>query len=218
MNDSHPDHAPADTDDLMEPSAVTLPHTPAEDVLGVLTGTWLASLGLHLLYEAHAVTGGTAGLSLLITYAAALPLPVVLLLANVPFFALALWKKGLQFTVRSVIAVALLSFFTAIHAEMIPSPDLAPVYGIVTGNLLAGTGILILFRHGSSLGGFSVLALIAQEQAGLRAGYVQMALDVLVVLAAILVVPWDNVLLSAMGAVILNIVLAFNHRPERYRA
>lgn len=218
MNDSHAEHPSAADEDPTEPTAVTLPHTPAEDVLGVLTGTWLASLGLHLLYEAHAVTGGTAGLSLLITYAVALPLPVVLLLANVPFFALALWKKGVQFTVRSVIAVALLSSFTAIHAEMIPSPDLAPVYGIVTGNLLAGTGILILFRHGSSLGGFSVLALIAQEQAGLRAGYVQMALDVLVVLAAILVVPWDNVLLSAMGAVILNIVLAFNHRPERYRA
>ncbi|MBA4610000.1 YitT family protein [Aeromicrobium sp. Marseille-Q0843] len=218
MNDSHPDHAPADTDDLMEPSAVTLPHTPAEDVLGVLTGTWLASLGLHLLYEAHAVTGGTAGLSLLITYAVALPLPAVLLLANLPFFALALWKKGWRFTVRSVIAVALLSLFTAVHAEMIPSPDLAPVYGIATGNLLAGVGILILFRHGSSLGGFSVLALIAQEQAGLRAGYVQMALDLLVVLAALLVVPWDNVLLSALGAVILNVVLAFNHRPERYRA
>lgn len=218
MNDSHPDLESTEADDPTEPTAVTLPHTPAEDILGVLTGTWLASLGLHLLHEAHAVTGGTAGLSLLLTYAAPVALPLMLLVVNVPFFALAAWKKGWRFTIRSIIAVALLSLFTAVHAEMIPSPDLAPVYGIATGNLLAGVGILILFRHGSSLGGFSVLALIAQEQAGLRAGYVQMGLDVLVVLAALLVVPWDNVLLSALGAVILNIVLAFNHRPGRYRA
>lgn len=218
MNDSHPERSSAEAGDPTEPTAVTLPHTPAEDVLGVLTGTWLASLGLHLLHEAHAVTGGTAGLSLLLTYAAPVPLPLMLLLVNVPFFALAAWKKGWSFTIRSIIAVALLSLFTAIHAAMIPSPDFAAVYGIATGNLLAGVGILILFRHGSSLGGFSVLALIAQEQAGLRAGYVQMALDVLVVLAALLVVPLDRVLLSVLGAVILNIVLAFNHRPERYRA
>jgi uncharacterized membrane-anchored protein YitT (DUF2179 family) len=143
---------------------------------------------------------------------------LILILVNVPFFALALWKKGWSFTFRSAVAVALLAAFTALHGEMIPSPDLAPVYGVATGNLLAGVGILILFRHGSSLGGFSVLALIAQEQAGLRAGYVQMALDVVVVVSALLVVPWDNVLLSALGAVILNLVLAFNHRPERYRA
>ncbi|MCD9153231.1 YitT family protein [Aeromicrobium duanguangcaii] len=223
MNDSaphHPSHDTADTPDVpdTEPSAVTLPHTAAEDVLGVLTGTWLASLGLHLLHEAHAVTGGTAGLSLLVTYAAPYSLSLVLVLVNLPFFALALWKKGWQFTLRSAIAVGLLSAFTALHGEMIPSPGLEPVYGVLTGNILAGVGILILFRHGSSLGGFSVLALIAQERAGLRAGYVQMALDVLVVVAALLVVPWDNVLLSAAGAVVLNLILAFNHRPERYRA
>jgi len=203
---------------MTAPSSVTLPHTPLEDVLGVLTGTWLASLGLHLLHEAHAVTGGTAGLSLLITYAVPWSLSIVLVLVNLPFFVLAVWKKGWGFTARSVVAVALLSVFTALHAELVPAPDLEPLYGIVTGNLLAGVGILILFRHGSSLGGFSVLALIAQEQAGLRAGYVQMVLDVLVVVGALLVVPVGGVLLSALGAVILNVVLAFNHRPERYRA
>lgn len=203
---------------MTEPTAVTLPHTRFEDLLGVLTGTWLASLGLHLLHSSHAVTGGSAGLALLVTYVVPLSLPVVLLLTNVPFFALALWKKGVSFTVRSVIAVALLSLFTAVHARFIPVPDIDPVYAIATGNLLAGAGILILFRHGSSLGGFSVVALIAQERAGLRAGYVQMALDVLVILGALLVVPLGNVLLSAAGAVILNVVLAFNHRPGRYRA
>ncbi|MBC9225416.1 YitT family protein [Aeromicrobium sp. 636] len=218
MTDSQHEPTSPESFDTTEPTAVTIPHTPAEDILGVLTGTWLASLGLHLLHEAHAVTGGTAGLSLLLTYAFPVALPLMLIVVNLPFFALAAWKKGWRFTFRSIVAVGLLSAFTSVHGQLIPSPDLAPVYGVLTGNILAGVGILILFRHGSSLGGFSVLALIAQEQAGLRAGYVQMALDVLVVVAALLVVPWDNVLLSAAGAVVLNLILAFNHRPERYRA
>ncbi len=45
-----------------------------------------------------------------------------------------------------------------------------------------------------------------------------MSLDVVVILVALAVVAPANVLLSAMGAVVLNIVLAFNHRPGRYRA
>jgi hypothetical protein len=36
------------------------------------------------------------------------------------------------------------------------------------------------------------------------------------VLASFLVVDPDVVALSALGAVVLNVVLAFNHRPGRY--
>ncbi|MGO2823999.1 MAG: YitT family protein, partial [Brachybacterium alimentarium] len=61
-------------------------------------------------------------------------------------------------------------------------------------------------------------ALILQERAGLRAGYVQMALDVAVILLSLLVLNIPQVLLSALGGVILNVVLALNHRPGRYRA
>ena len=60
------------------------------------------------------------------------------------------------------------------------------------------------------------LALVLQERAGLRAGYVQMGFDVLIVLASLTVVsPWI-VLLSALGAVVLNLVLAMNHKAGRY--
>lgn len=194
------------------------PHSPAEDVLGMLTGTFLASLGLHLLETSEAVTGGTAGLALLLTHATPLSLSWLFPLVNVPFFALAAWKKGWSFTLRTLLAVVAVSAFAPLHAAMIPVPELAPLYGVVAGNLLAGVGLLVLFRHGASLGGFNILALILQERAGLRAGYVQMGMDLCVVLTALTVVPVQNVLLSALGAVVLNIVLAFNHRPGRYRA
>ena len=74
----------------------------------------------------------------------------------------------------------------------------------------------MLFRHKSSLGGFNILALIMQERFGIRAGYVQMSLDIIIVAASLTVVSPTAVLLSATGAVILNLVLAINHRPGRY--
>lgn len=39
-----------------------------------------------------------------------------------------------------------------------------------------------------------------------------------VILLALTVVAPLNVLYSALGAVLLNLVLALNHRPGRYRA
>ena len=48
------------------------------------------------------------------------------------------------------------------------------------------------------------------------ASYPQVVLDLMVVLGSLAVLPWPSVAFSALGAVILNLVIAFNHRPDRY--
>ncbi|GAA4727123.1 YitT family protein [Isoptericola chiayiensis] len=198
------------------PETTGVKHTRFEDALGILTGTFVVSLGLYLLESVSAVTGGTAGLSLLVSYVAPLPFAALFALVNLPFFLLAITKKGWSFTLRTGAAIALVSAFSVLHPAVFGTVDLPPLYGVLAGNTLAGVGLLILFRHRSSLGGFNILALIAQERLGWRAGYVQMALDTTVVLVALTVVPVTTVLLSALGAVLLNLVLAMNHRPGRY--
>jgi uncharacterized membrane-anchored protein YitT (DUF2179 family) len=80
------------------------------------------------------------------------------------------------------------------------SAPIAPPHSRVEDALGLVTGVYIV-----SLGIF-----------GLRAGYVQMGLDVAVVLGSFFVVDPGIVVLSALGAVVLNVVLAFNHRPGRY--
>jgi uncharacterized membrane-anchored protein YitT (DUF2179 family) len=62
----------------------------------------------------------------------------------------------------------------------------------------------------------NTLALLAQERFGWRAGYVQLGLDAVVIIASLTIVPTLVVALSAAGAVVLNLVLALNHRPGRY--
>lgn len=193
-----------------------VPHTAVEDALGLATGVIAASLGVFILRSVHAATGGTAGLSLLLSYATSVPFQVLFVLVNLPFFALALWKKGVGFTARSLVCVAAVSLLVPVHGDLLRLGTPDRTYGVVVGNLLTGIGLLVLFRHGSSLGGFNIVALLAQEKAGLRAGYVQMFLDGCVVFGTLFVVDATTMLLSAAGAVILNAVLAFNHRPGRY--
>jgi uncharacterized membrane-anchored protein YitT (DUF2179 family) len=200
----------------MSTPTVAPPHTRKENVLGLLTGVYVVSLGVYFIQTCGAVTGGTAGLSLLLSYATPLGFGWLFVLINLPAFVVAAWQKGVGFTVRSLVCVVGVSLATRLQAEMLGLDSLDRTYGVVAGNLLAGAGLVILFRHGASLGGFNVFALLMQERLGLRAGYVQMALDVAVVLGAFLVVDPDVVALSALGAVVLNIVLAFNHRPGRY--
>ena len=146
------------------------------------------------------------------------PLPFALgyVVVNVPFVVLAVLRRGWRFTARSATAVSLLAGFSYVHPLALPLVDVHPVYAVLLGNLLAGVGLVVLFRHGSSLGGFAVVALECQDRFGWRAGYVQLACDALVLLLSAAVVAPLVLLLSVAGAVVLNVVLAVNHRPGRY--
>lgn len=201
----------------MSTTTLTAPrHTALEDVVALATGAFLVSFGVYLLETAGAVTGGAPGLALLVGHLLPLPFGAVYALVSIPFLLLAAARFGAGFTARSVVAVAAVAGFSLVHPDALSVASLSPVYGTLVGNLGVGVGLLVLFRHRTSLGGFGVLALLAQERLGWRAGWVQLGFDAAVVLAAAGVAPPGTVLLSAGGAVLLNVVIALNHRPGRY--
>jgi hypothetical protein len=82
--------------------------------------------------------------------------------------------------------------------------------------LLVGTGILILIRHGASLGGVTIMAVYLQKTRGWRAGHVQMAIDACILMTAFALTDAHKALLSLLGAFALNLVIAVNHRADRY--
>jgi uncharacterized membrane-anchored protein YitT (DUF2179 family) len=80
---------------------------------------------------------------------------------------------------------------------------------------MVGIGFVVLFRHKASLGGVNILALYLQDKSGIRAGKFQMVVDACIDRVAVLREPADAGDLYP-GAVILNSIIAMNHRPGRY--
>ena len=191
-------------------------HTAFEDAQAILTGALFIALGVAMFARAGLLTGGTAGLAFLIHYATGWRFGVVFFVINVPFYVLALRAMGWTFTVKTFCAVAALSLFSELMPLVLRFDFLQPVYAGVMGGFLIGAGLLMLFRHKASLGGLNIVVLYLQERHGWRAGKVQMAIDCLIVLAALAIVePW-LIAGSVLGAVALNLVVAVNHRPGRY--
>ncbi len=201
-------------------SAAPVPqrHTPLEDVVGLVTGMVLVSLGLFMLHAGGVVTGGTAGLALLVGYLTGLPYPVLFVIVNVPFFVLAVRRKGWSFTLRTVATIVGVALLSALYAlpGVLGGLELNPLFASIVGNLVVGVGVVVIFRHRSSLGGFNIAALVLQERTGFRAGYTLMILDGAVVIGSIFAVEPLLVLISALGVVIINVSLVLNHRPDRY--
>lgn len=197
--------------------ATTRGHSPVEDVLAILVGSLVMGLGLALLHEAEAVTGGVAGLAFITTYLTDGNLGLVFFLINIPFYVFALWRMGWRFTARTVVTVSLISVFANLHGHLIVFDSVNQPFTIIVGSILAGLGMIVVFRHHSSAGGFGIVAVYAQERLGLRAGYVQMGLDAVVLLLSFFVASPLVVLYSLIGVIFLNSIIAMNHRPGRYR-
>ncbi|AOG10333.1 MAG: YitT family protein [Alphaproteobacteria bacterium] len=191
-------------------------HRLYEDVLAMISGTMFVSLGTLIYTETMLTVGSSAGLALLLSYVSGWGFGVIFFVVNLPFYILAVKRMGWAFTLRTFTAVALVSILSKLNGQWIDFSHLDPLYATVIGGGLIGTGLLMLFRHRTGLGGINILAMYLQEKTGLRAGYFQLGVDLTILAIAFFVLPADRLALSVLGAAIANLILAINHKPGRY--
>lgn len=193
-------------------------HHLYEDAIAMLIGT--SFIGLSITFYSHAMlmTGSMAGIALLIQYATGIQFGLLYFLINLPFYYFAVKRMGWAFTIRTFVAVALMAGFARIIPLCVDFSAISPLFAALMGGTLMGMGVLALFRHRSGVGGVNILALYLQDVYGIRAGWFQLGLDFLIMLAALFFIPLENMLLSLVGAVAMNVIIAINHKPGRYLA
>lgn len=187
-------------------------HRLYEDILAMIAGTMFVSLGTLI----YAKTLLTAGAALLASYLSGWGFGPIFFILNLPFYILAVRRMGLAFAIRTFAAVSLVSLLSKFNGDWIDFSRLNPLYATIIGGSLIGTGLLMLFRHRTGLGGINILAMYLQESIGLRAGYFQLGVDLIILLSAAFILPTDRLALSVLGAAITNLILAINHKPGRY--
>ncbi len=200
---------------MAQPQVIT-PHSPIEDAQAFALGTAMAALGVTMLTHLGLITGQTAGLAVLVSYLTGWSFGPVFFVLNLPFYWLGWTRLGLRFVVKSLICVTLLSVMTEIFPLLIVFESLDPILGTLLIGAVIGLGLIAIFRHGGSLGGVGVLGLVIQDRTGFRAGYVQLIFDACLFVAAFLVMPTRLVIYSLAGAVVANLIIATNHRADRY--
>jgi uncharacterized membrane-anchored protein YitT (DUF2179 family) len=193
-------------------------HTVLEDIQGILIGSTLVALSIQFLTQSNLVTGQIAGLALASSYATDWSFGLVFFVLNLPFYILAVHQLGWTFTLKTFAAVALMSTISELFPHFLTLEMVHPALGAVLGGVLAGIGLLSLFRHGATLGGVGIVALWLQDTRGIQAGNTQLLFDVFVFGLAFWILPAPVVVWSLLGAVILNLIVTVNHRRDRYVA
>jgi Uncharacterized conserved protein len=191
-------------------------HTVAEDVQGMVLAALVASLGLAVFAQGGIMIGGMAGVSFLLHYALGWNFGIVFVLVNLPFYWIAVRRMGWEFTLKTFLAVGATGLLTDLLPRWVGWAYMSPAFAAIVGGVLSGLGILFFIRHRASLGGVGILAVYLQRSRGISAGKVQLVFDALLMAIALTVLSPAKVMYSTLGAVVLSLLLMFNHRPNRY--
>ena len=193
-------------------------HTLFQDAQGILYGSFACAFAVLVLQDQHLITGQTAGVAVLLSYLSGISFGVMFFIVNLPFYWFGFRRVGIGFVLKTLIAVALTSVFTEVLPPLIRFDYIHPAIAAILAGVSAGSGLMAVFRHGASLGGIGIVALYVQDRTGFRAGWFQMGVDALVFTVAFLTLDPVKVGYSLIGAVIVNVILAINHRRDYYVA
>ncbi|MCL6404928.1 YitT family protein [Dickeya dadantii] len=194
-----------------------LAHTLKDDVYGLMLGVMFIAIGLNLLKLSGMITGGIAGIALLLSYFIPLSIGVLFILANIPFMIFCYFSMGRAFTLKTLIVNIALSAATQAVPGLLTINYIHPLFSALVGGTFLGMGILSLARHNASVGGTGIVTLWLYKRFNINAGKSQMLLDMLVFAVSIFTMPAHLLLWSALSALAMNAMLMNWHKPGRYQ-
>ncbi|MDZ4795082.1 MAG: YitT family protein [Bacteroidota bacterium] len=147
---------------------ITIRRTIKEGFFMVL-GIFSAGFGLKgFLIPNELIDGGVMGISLLTNKETGFPLPLLIIVINLPFILLG-WKQiSSLFCIKSIIAISLLALVVAVFPYPIVTNDKLLV--AVFGGFFIGAGIGLCIRGGGVIDGTEVLAIFLNRRSSLSVG------------------------------------------------
>lgn len=152
----------------------------------IILGSLIISVAVNLFIIPNMLlSGGVAGIGLMVQYIFNVPLGVTMLILNIPLLILSILKINKKFTAFTILGTIALSLFLIITAPL--NSVLAPVeesYRLlycIYGGVLSGLGIGIVLSNEGSTGGLDIIAIYAKKKYDIEIGIMSFTLNFLIV-------------------------------------
>ena len=190
-----------------------------ERTLGIFLGCLISSSSINLfLIPNHLLSGGLAGIGIIVYFLTGLPVGAQVLVYNVPLFIAAYKTLGSRYIGGVVLGTVLFSVgLDATHFlnGLAPVPD--PMLAAIFGGIFNGLGYGLLFRLDGSSGGLDIVAAIIRKYYSFNMGGVIFAFNcIIMTISAFMfgVMPAMYTLISMFlsATVTDKVVAGFVHR------
>ena len=203
------------------------------DYVLIAIGCLLQALAMRLFWvPSNLASGGISGIAQLINSFTGWPIGLMILLGNLPLFAVG-WRflGGRKFALRTLFAIVTVSFLTDALVPFLPPDGLTSdlVLNCLYGGLVSGIGYGLVYRGQGTSGGSDILARILNHWRGISISQSYLLTDAAVMFGAGLVFSWENALYSLVmlyvtglaaeatteGASVARTAMIVTNRPQQ---
>lgn len=135
------------------------------EALGMIIGCILVSIGINMFFSPHTIApGGLSGLSVVLSKISGLSVSSIMLMMGIPLIIFSIKILGKKNSIKTLIGMLLLSFclnLTSSLTQVTVTNDI--LLSSITGAILLGLGLGIIFRVDGSTGGTDLIALMINK-------------------------------------------------------
>ena len=174
-----------------------------------LGNTVMAAAIVLFILPAGLITGGTAGLGIIMQHLTGMSLPVFSAIFNVTMFLLGLVCLGKTFAattlVSTVLSPVMLAVMQYIVGDYVICDDV--LLCVLFGGILVGVAIAMVVRAGSSTGGMDIPPLLLQKFAGIPVSKSLYAFDLFIIAGQTVLVAPDMLLYGVLMVLVYTVVI-----------
>lgn len=183
-----------------------------KDYLMIALGMVLYGIGWTVfLLPNDITTGGVPGIASIVYFATGLPVQYVYFGVNAFLLLLSLKILGWKFSVKTIYAVFVLTFFLPVIQNLTSGVNLLqdqPFMACVLGASFCGSGIGIAFSANGSTGGTDIIAAIINKYRDITLGRVIMICDMIIITSSYFVLKdWEKVVYGFVTLYVSSFVL-----------
>lgn len=182
-------------------------------ILVVLAGSLLNAIAINSFIIPHKlVSGGVAGIAIIVQYLANIPSGYLILALNVPIFLIGMKEVDKDFIIFSLIGTLSLSIFLIATKNLSASLMVDDVLlSSIFAGVLGGFGAGIVFKNRASQGGVDIIAVVLKRKIGLNISTISLSINVVVVIISLFINSLDRALYTLVsmyiGSVVINRVI-----------
>lgn len=156
----------------------------------IISGSFILALAVvGFFLPNQMITGGTAGLALLLHYITPLTIGSLIALINLPLLILGSRYLGKMFAIRTVITIVLISLFVDFLAQIIKLEPfiIDTILSSIFGGIFIGLGLALVIKGNSSAGGSTIIARIISSKTEIKPAQVILVIDSIIILSALFI-------------------------------
>ena len=141
--------------------------------------------------------GGVTGISMMLNFVSELPLSILIVVINIPFFVVGFRALGKRFLLRSLISMASFAMFLEVFRD-VDTVTSSELLAVVFGGVLLGVGVGTVLRNGGCLDGTEIAAMLLSRRTSVSTGGIIFFINIFIYAVAGLLFGWDRALLSLL--------------------